>query len=394
MRELIKSEWYQSLWSIELAADLDGKQEFGNTQKGIRQARSFTSLTGVRADRVMLDDPISADNANSDAHLRAALTTFKETLPTRINNSDSAIVVIMQRLNQRDTSGVILGECKEWADQSLDYVSEYEHLCLPMRFEPLRACATSIGWCDWRTKEGELMFPERFDESQVKSLEQAMGTYAAAGQLQQRPAPRGGGLIQISWFRYWYVLPEAEYRWITADTALKAGQQNDYSVIQYWMRSTCGGLYLVDQIRGKWESPELLQQTRSFWLQCIGDNRSNFAQVPCMGLHIEDKASGTGLIQQLRREGIPVVAVQRSIDKITRTHSAAPSVESGVVHLPHNAPWLKDLTDEIANIPAGAHDDQWDAMMDAIELGIKLPASKPIQQIRPQSLTRRTAWSR
>jgi len=81
-RDLIKSDWYQKLWPIELLADLDGKREFGNTQKGIRQARSFTSMTGVRGDRILLDDPISADSANSAAKIEAARIAFTETLPT------------------------------------------------------------------------------------------------------------------------------------------------------------------------------------------------------------------------------------------------------------------------------------------------------------------------
>jgi hypothetical protein len=133
-RDLIKSEWYQQLWPIELLADLDGKREFGNTKKGIRQARAFTSMTGVRGDRVILDDPISADNANSAAKLEAARIAFTETLPTRVNSDKSAIVVIMQRLNEKDISGVI-------KDMGLPYT----HLCIPMRFEPAHRCTTSIG---------------------------------------------------------------------------------------------------------------------------------------------------------------------------------------------------------------------------------------------------------
>ena len=164
-RDLIKSEWYQSLWPVKLASDLDGKREFGNDKKGIRQARAFTSMTGVRGDRIILDDPISADNANSAAKLEAARIAFTETLPTRVNSDKSAIVVIMQRLNEADVSGVILS-------MGLPYV----HLCIPMRFEPERRCVTAIGWSDPRTEEGELMFPERFGEIQVSELERTLGS--------------------------------------------------------------------------------------------------------------------------------------------------------------------------------------------------------------------------
>ncbi len=351
-RDLIKSEWFQRLWPLELSRDLDGKREFGNVKKGVRQARAFTSMTGVRGDRVILDDPISADNANSDAKLEAARIAFTETLPTRVNSDKSAIVVVMQRLNERDVSGVI-------AELGLPYV----HLCIPMRFEPARRCVTAIGWSDPRTTEGELMFPERFSEAQVSELERTLGSYGTAGQLQQRPSPRGGGIIKEAWFRYYTRRPRLEFRNIHADTAQKTGEENDSSVFQCWGRSTSGEAVLIDQVRGKWEAPELVIQARAFWHKHRGDTDE---RSPLRAMLVEDKVSGTGLIQTLRREGIPILPVQRDKDKISRGHDAAPFIESGNVLLPEDAPWLSDFLAEAATFPGGAHDDQLDPMFDAI----------------------------
>lgn len=370
-RDLIKSEWYQSLWPVKLASDLDGKREFGNDKKGIRQARAFTSMTGVRGDRIILDDPISADNANSAAKLEAARIAFTETLPTRVNSDKSAIVVIMQRLNEADVSGVILS-------MGLPYV----HLCIPMRFEPERRCVTAIGWSDPRTEEGELMFPERFGEIQVSELERTLGSYGTAGQLQQRPAPRGGGIINTSWFRYWTAQPPLEFRFITADTAQKTAEHNDYSVLQCWGRSTTGQAVKLDQIRGKWEAPELVVQARAFWLKHLGKQGAGILR----GMFVEDKVSGTGLIQTLRREGVPVLPVQRNKDKISRAHDAAPFIESGNVLLPQDAPWLSDFLSECEAFPAGAHDDQLDPMFDAIQLVQNMPASQPMASAMPAPL--------
>ena len=364
-RDLIKSEWYQELWPIDLLADLDGKREFGNTKKGIRQARSFTSMTGVRGDRIILDDPISADSANSAAKLEAARIAFTETLPTRVNSEKSAIVVIMQRLHEKDVSGVIL-------EMDLPYV----HLCIPMRFDPAHRCTTSIGWTDPRTEAGELMFPERFGEAQVKELERTLGSYGSAGQLQQRPAPRGGGILRLEWFRYWRNLPpQLEFRVITADTAQKTGEANDYSVLQCWGRSTVGQAVMLDQIRGKWESPELIIKTRAFWLKHLNDTLPVYQKAALRGLYVEDKVSGTGLIQTLRREGVAVVPVQRNKDKISRGHDAAPFIESGNCLLPEDAPWLSDFLAEVESFPSGAHYDQLDPMLDAINLLQRIPAS-------------------
>ena len=365
-RDLIKSEWYQELWPLELLRDLDGKREFGNVRKGIRQARSFTSMTGVRGDRVILDDPISADSANSAAKLNEARIAFTETLPTRVNSEKSAIVVVMQRLNEKDVSGVIL-------EMGLPYV----HLCIPMRFEPGRRCVTSIGWSDPRQHEGELMFPERFGEAQVVELETTLGSYGAAGQLQQRPAPRGGGIIKEQWFHYYTVLPRLDFRTIHADTAQKTGEENDYSVFQCWGRSTVGEAVLIDQIRGKWEAPELLVQSRAFWLK-----QQAAGGAPLRAMMVEDKVSGTGLIQTLRREGVPVLPVQRDKDKISRAHDAAPFIESGNVLLPMDAPWLSDFLMEAATFPGGAHDDQLDPMFDAIQNVQRAPA-QPVKTVSP-----------
>lgn len=347
-RDLIKSEWYQSLWDVELLRDLDGKREFGNTKKGIRQARAFTSMTGVRGDRVILDDPISADNANSEAKIHAAEIAFTETLPTRVNSEKSAIVVIMQRLNEGDTSGIIL-------DKDLDYC----HLVIPMRYEAGRGKATSIGWVDPRTTDGELMFPERFGEKQVVELEKTLGPYASAGQLQQRPAPRGGGIFKDVWWKYWKILPSFKWRAIYADTAQKTKEENDYSVFQCWGTTESGEKYLIDQLRGKWEAPELLINARAFW-------NKHKATGPLRAFKVEDKVSGTGLIQSLARENIPVEGIKRNIDKVTRAHDAAPVVAVGSVYLPERAEWLSDFLKEAGTFPNGKHDDQLDPMFDAV----------------------------
>lgn len=189
-RRLIQSDWYQKRWPIELVGDQNAKTKFENDATGFREAMAFTSMTGSRGDRVLLDDPLSVDDAESDAKLLAAERTFTESLPTRHNNKQSATILIMQRLHERDTSGLILS-------RKLDFV----HLCLPMRFEEDRRCTTSIGFTDPRTKDGELLFEERFDEEEVERLERTLGSYATAGQLQQRPTPRGGGMFKREWFK-------------------------------------------------------------------------------------------------------------------------------------------------------------------------------------------------
>lgn len=354
MRNLVLSEWYQRLWPIALQGDQNEKLYFENEHQGFRQACAVASMTGRRGHTVAWDDPLSPEKAHSKPARDTAIRVLSETLPTRLNDpKTSAIVVVMQRLHESDPSGHILAN-----DLG------YEHLCLPMEFEPNRRCVTSLGWRDPRTEEGELLFPARFPPEVVERDKAAMGSYATAGQFQQRPAPAGGGIFRAEWWQFWSALPRITRRVIYADTAQKTAEKNDYSVFQCWGAGADGRIYLLDQLRGKWEAPELLVRARAFWnkhraLQGLGLLRT---------MKIEDKASGTGLIQQLRKApAIPVTPIPRERDKVSRAYDCAPSIEAGLVVLPEEAPWLSDFLAEAAAFDKGDHDDQLDPMMDAVE---------------------------
>ena len=228
MRLLITSDWYQERWGnrVSLAKDQNEKINFSNTAQGFRIATAITSLTGLRGDRVIIDDPHSVDSAGSETQRQAEVTTFLEAIPTRLNNPEkSAIVVIMQRLHEDDVSGVIM-------EKDLGY----DHIMLPMRFDPGRACTTMLGWEDPRTEEGELIFPERFPESVVARDENALGPYASASQFQQSPEPRGGGIIKRDWWQKWEQdrYPQFDYVIAALDTAYTTKSENDPSAMTVW----------------------------------------------------------------------------------------------------------------------------------------------------------------
>jgi len=353
MRELVTSDWYQSLWPIAMTGDQNEKLYFENAERGFRQACAVSSMTGRRGHTIAWDDPLSPEKAHSEAHRNTALRVLKETLPTRLSDPEnSAIIVVMQRLHESDPSGYILA-------------SElgYEHLCLPMEFDPSKRCVTSIGWSDPRTVADELLFPERFPRTVVDRDKAAMGEYATAGQFQQRPSPIGGGIFKDEWWQYYKVLPKIKYRAIYADTAQKTKEQNDYSVFQCWGMGEDGRIYLLDMVRGKWEAPELLVIAKAFW-------DKHKAEPKIMGtlrqFKVEDKASGTGLIQQLKQKKVPVVGIPRSIDKVSRAMDAAPHVQAGNVVLPEDSEWLSDILNEATSFPNAAHDDTLDPLMDAV----------------------------
>lgn len=173
-----------------------------------------------------------------------------------------------------------------------------------------------------------------------------------------------GGIFKDEWWKYYTALPDLTHRTIYADTAQKTKEQNDYSVFQCWGKSKDGKAVLIDMVRGKWESPELRVHARAFWEKHKAITGKSVGRV--RAFKVEDKASGTDLIQSLKREGIPIVGIPRSIDKITRALDAAPMAESGNVLLPKDAPWLSDFLAEASAFPNGKNDDMVDPMMDAV----------------------------
>ena len=231
-----------------------------------------------------------------------------------------------------------------------------------MEFDPARRFTTSIGWTDPRKTSGELLDPVRFPPAVIDRDKKAMGSYAWAGQMQQLPSPAGGGIFRSDWWQYMDTAPPIEWRSVYADTAQKTKETNDYSVFQCWGRSRTGQAVLLDMARGKWEAPELLERARQFWAK----HKAIEGQGALRSFKVEDKVSGTGLIQQLKREGVPVLPIKRNIDKITRAYDAAPFIESGNVILLRGVQHLSDMMAEAEGFPNAAHDDTLDPMMDAL----------------------------
>lgn len=344
-RRLIQSEWFQERWPVILTGDQNAKTKFENVDTGFRESMAFTSLTGSRGDRLIIDDPLSVDDAFSPAALLNAETTFLEAVPSRVNNENSAIVVIMQRLHERDTSGIILG-------RDLGY----EHLMLPMEFEPQRACVTSIGFRDPRKTQGELLFPERFPENQVKELKRTMGEYASAGQLQQRPVPRGGGMFKSEWFKYWTessLPPEFDQIVTSWDMTFKDSKNSDYVVGQVWGKKGAD-FYLLDQVRGQWD----FVKTREMFLILAQKWPKALRKL------VEDKANGSAIISELQKTVSGIVPVTPKESKEARASAITPFFEAGNVYLPDpkKTPWMGAFEAELLNFPAGAHDDCVDSL--------------------------------
>lgn len=367
-RRLIQSPWYQARWPITIMGDQNAKTKFENDMTGFREAMAFQGMTGSRGDRVILDDPLSVDAAQSEADLLSAERTFTEALPTRVNNETSAIVVIMQRLHENDTSGIIIS-------RELGYT----HLMLPMEFEPKRRCTTSIGFTDPRKKDGELLFPERFSAKDVAQLKKTMGEYATAGQLQQSPVPRGGGTFKAEHLQRWpkgKKLPPFHFIIQSYDTAYTDKTANDPTACTTWGvwkdKKDHGQVMLLDAWDDHLNYAKLRKKVIADWKTKYGIRDDDPTAVgrradACL---VEVKGSGISLIQELRTANVPAQSYNPGrADKHARAQRILPMYELGCVWvLESNATpgewisWAKNFVNELTKFgpTTAAHDDYVD----------------------------------
>jgi len=343
MRRVLESAWYQDRWPLAFSSDQNQKTKFENAETGFRHACAIASMTGNRGDRVILDDPHTVEAALSEAARETALRVFTETIPTRLNSPEnSAIVVVMQRLHEEDIAGYII-------ENKLGY----EHLMLPMEYEPERRCVTSIGFRDPRVTEGELLFPERFPRDVVDRDKHAMGELAAAGQFQQRPAPRTGGFFDWEAFtivnavpkmkcviRYWDKAGTQDGGCYTAGVKIGRGMDDKY--------------YVLDVVRGQWSAPE---RERRMLAAAEEDGKKVYIwieQEPGSG----GKESAQSTIANMA--GFRVKAEAPTGDKQTRAEPYSIQVEGGNVMLLEGR-WNKAYIDEHKTFPRGKYKDQIDA---------------------------------
>ena len=301
-------------------------------------------LTGKRLDIGIIDDPIkNAQEALSQTVKDGIWNWYITTFLTRLSKNSGQIIMATSWATD-DLSGRILK--------------------INARARHLKFVAVNMpgekGY-DPSRREGALV-PDLHPLDKLLETKAVMSDYFWSAMYQQSPIALGGNMFKTDEFRFYDVLPKLKWRAIFGDTALKTKEQNDYSVFQCWGESYEGQAVFVDQIRGKWEAPELLLHAEAFWNKHKAEGTGTLRS-----FNVEDKASGTGLIQTLKRKGVPIIGIQRSIDKITRAMDAIPLIQSGNVLLPKNAPWLSDYLSEFAAFPKGSHDDQIDPTMDAID---------------------------
>lgn len=289
------------------------------------QRRGIKGFTGFLA----LDDADKPTDVRSQKIREKTHIYFQETLLSRLNNPDAPILNTQQRLHLDDLSGF------------LEKTYGFEVFKFPL--------LDSDGICN---------LPKQYTPERIKELQ--VDNYTFSAQYQQEPIILGGGVYKHSWWQY-YKDTNVPFRrlYITADTAMKTNEWNDFTAIGVWGLTNDNKLYLLDMVHGKFEAPELESAFIALWNKWkngIGNRRIS-------AVYIEDKASGTGLIQSLRRKGgLPIVAITPEKDKLSRAMDCVGYVASGCVYLPEseNHPISREFLTELDAFSADGsapHDD-------------------------------------
>lgn len=381
-RRVIESNWYRKNFGhvFRLAGDQNQKTRFENNKTGQRMAVGVGGAgVGEGGEFLVGDDLLKPGESHSTTVRMGTNTWWDETMSTRGNNPNTVVkVMIMQRLHEEDPTGYLLNKPDG---------QHYEHLCLPMEYEPTNR-RTCIGWSDPRKAEGELLWPERFSKTAVADLKAGLGSYGSAGQLQQRPSPAEGGIFKRHWWRYWKPagvdLPPVSVKFAKMvngelveqiiqieavalparfdemlqswDCAFKDSKDNDFVAGQMWGRVKADK-FMVDFFKRRVDINGTIAAIRG-WHE----------QYPkAMTKLIEDKANGSAVIQILSREVPGLIPVEPEGGKVSRAHSAAPGVEAGNYYLPHPAlyGWVSEFIESCAAFPNAAHDDDVDAFTQA-----------------------------
>ena len=346
-RTVMKSDWYRGIFPrTRISSDKDTETEMLTTMRGGRLATSVGgTLTGRGGNIIILDDPMNPKQAMSEASRTSTIQWFRTTLLSRLNlKGEDAIIIVMQRLHVDDLVGILLEE------------GGFDHLEIPAIADgPQKIPIGSKTF--YRRHEGDVLDSIREPMDVLISIKASMGTMDFSAQYLQRPIPAEGNLIKREWLKYYQVPPDRQAKdmiVISWDTAMKSAELADYSVGTVW-HVQGNKFFLLDLIRGHYDYPELKRAV------LIAKNRW-----PSSHMLVEDKGSGTSLIQDLRRDGVPVISIKPEGDKVSRLFANQAQFESGSVWFPQDADWMPDLVSELMAFPSVRHDDQVDSISQAL----------------------------
>jgi len=350
-RTLMTSGFYEALFDTRLSKGREAVSDFETTSGGYRLSTSVGGvLTGRGADIIIIDDPLKADDALSELRRRSVNEWYDNTLRSRLNSQeDGAIIIVMQRLHADDLVAHVQ-QSETWDVLSFPAIAERDEIY---------DINTPYGPTVIQRKQGEILQPALLSAATLETQRRAMTEYNFAAQYQQDPQPPAGNIVKREWLRFYNPNEKPEtfdtvvQSW---DTANKDSELANFSVCTTWGLKD-DFIYLLNVFRRKLNFPQLKRSVRE-----LADLHR--AEV----VLVEDKASGTSLIQELRADGFSQVEAAPSLDgdKIMRLHSQTAKIEGGFVLFPKEAPWLDAYVYELVGFPNTKNDDQVDSTVFAL----------------------------
>jgi predicted phage terminase large subunit-like protein len=320
------------------------------TRQGGRLATSVNgALTGFGGNYIILDDPLKPNEAISDALRNGCNAWFKDSLLSRLDNQNTGVIIIvMQRVHLDDLTGHVL-EQGGWEVLKLPAIAtetEHHRICTP------------YGEYTHVRHGGEALHPELLPRSRLDELRRQIGEYPFGAQYQQEPVPLGGGVVKLAWLRFYEPddLPKNDYQIVQSwDTANTANKLSDFTVCTTWLVHDKRA-FLLDLYRDRLEYPELKRAVARLSKQYEPD-----------AILIEDKASGTQLLQELKAENVRAVqGIVPKGDKVTRMLEQTGMIEEGRMLLPRAAEWVTHYIAELTSFPQNKHADQVDSTSQAL----------------------------
>jgi predicted phage terminase large subunit-like protein len=360
--KLMKSNWFKARWGDMFTLEKTDVRYIRTSMGGERSGMSVGGqVLGIRANLIVADDPLNIDQVDSELERGKVQFWWEHGMRSR-GDVRRREVVIQQRLHDRDLIGYLLAER-----------DDYQELVLPSHYNPKRHCVifTKDGtkfWEDPREKEGDLLFEARFPESYLKqevgTTDRSKNTYSAM--WEQEPVQPGGNIIKVAWLRHYPETPEQRYKMcgsaiLSVDSAIKGKDTAAFTVGQIWGIQR-PNVYLIDQVRMRLSFVGIIEMLNNLIIKW------NNASGPAIQAKlIEDKASGTDIIEVLKQKFPGFIPFDGNDDKEERMHAVSWLFEAGNVYIPGRPtpegpitydPWVQEWVEEITRFPKSAFSDQ------------------------------------
>lgn len=327
----------------------DAKTKLENKHNAERYTTSTGSgITGIHAHQIIIDDPLSTQNATSEADRNSANKWITETLGSRkVDKAVTVSILVMQRLHENDPTGFLLSKddmrCK--------------HICIPAELPPLGD--NNVYPIELRDKYINGLFdPIRANFTILNSQRILLGTYGYAGQFSQRPSDLSGGIIKRNWFEIVDKFHSDKVKRFQLDTAYTSKKENDPSgILAYFVEDNT--IYITNWESHRLEFPELTKFVINN-VQAHGYSDKSL-------IRVEPKASGKSLVQQIQKEtNLNIVESDNpEKDKVTRATAVTAKMEAGRVKLIRGA-WNDAFLDELSIFPKGKHDEAVDCLVEVV----------------------------